>query len=194
MTNNKTILAWIDEMKALVNPDQVVWIDGSEEQLEELRKEAVESGEMIKLNQEKLPGCYYHRTAPNDVARVEDRTLICSRKEEDAGPTNHWKEPQEAYKMLYDIARGSYKGRTMYVIPYSMGPVGSPLAKIGVELTDSIYVVLNMSIMTRVGQKVCSAFSLSTGKYSSIREMPLRLMFWSSFPSSDFWLSTSTTL
>lgn len=154
MTNNKTILAWIDEMKALVNPDQVVWIDGSEEQLEELRKEAVESGEMIKLNQEKLPGCYYHRTAPNDVARVEDRTLICSRKEGDAGPTNHWKEPQEAYKMLYDIARGSYKGRTMYVIPYSMGPVGSPLAKIGVELTDSIYVVLNMSIMTRVGQKV----------------------------------------
>ena len=154
MTNNKTILAWIDEMKALVNPDQVVWIDGSEEQLEELRKEAVESGEMIKLNQEKLPGCYYHRTAPNDVARVEDRTLICSRKEKDAGPTNHWKEPQEAYKMLYDIARGSYKGRTMYVIPYSMGPVGSPLAKIGVELTDSIYVVLNMSIMTRVGQKV----------------------------------------
>ena len=154
MTNNKTILAWIDEMKDLVNPDQVVWIDGSEEQLEELRKEAVESGEMIKLNQEKLPGCYYHRTAPNDVARVEDRTLICSRKEEDAGPTNHWKEPQEAYKMLYDIARGSYKGRTMYVIPYSMGPVGSPLAKIGVELTDSIYVVLNMSIMTRVGQKV----------------------------------------
>ena len=154
MTNNKTILAWIDEMKALVNPDQVVWIDGSEEQLEELRKEAVESGEMIRLNQEKLPGCYYHRTAPNDVARVEDRTLICSRKEEDAGPTNHWKEPQEAYKMLYDIARGSYKGRTMYVIPYSMGPVGSPLAKIGVELTDSIYVVLNMSIMTRVGQKV----------------------------------------
>ena len=154
MTNNKTILAWIDEMKALVNPDQVVWIDGSEEQLEELRKEAVESGEMIKLNQEKLPGCYYHRTAPNDVARVEDRTLICSRKEEDAGPTNPWKEPQEAYKMLYDLARGSYKGRTMYVIPYSMGPVGSPLAKIGVELTDSIYVVLNMSIMTRVGQKV----------------------------------------
>ena len=154
MTNNKTILAWIDEMKALVNPDQVVWIDGSEEQLEELRKEAVESGEMIKLNQEKLPGCYYHRTAPNDVARVEDRTLICSRKEEDAGPTNHWKEPQEAYKMRDDIARCSNKGRTMYVIPYSMGPVGSPLAKIGVELTDSIYVVLNMSIMTRVGQKV----------------------------------------
>ena len=154
MTNNKTVLSWIDEMKALVNPDQVVWIDGSEEQLEALRKEACETGELIKLNQEKLPGCYYHRTAVNDVARVEDRTLICSRKEEDAGPTNHWKDPQEAYKMLYDIARGSYKGRTMYVIPYSMGPIGSPLAKIGVELTDSIYVVLNMAIMTRVSQKV----------------------------------------
>ena len=154
MTNNKTVLSWIDEMKALVNPDQVVWIDGSEEQLEALRKEACETGELIKLNQEKLPGCYYHRTAVNDVARVEDRTLICSRKEEDAGPTNHWKDPQEAYKMLYDIARGSYKGRTMYVIPYSMGPIGSPLAKIGVELTDSIYVVLNMAIMTRVNQKV----------------------------------------
>ena len=154
MTNNKTVLSWIDEMKVLVNPDQVVWIDGSEEQLEALRKEACETGELIKLNQEKLPGCYYHRTAVNDVARVEDRTLICSRKEEDAGPTNHWKDPQEAYKMLYDIARGSYKGRTMYVIPYSMGPIGSPLAKIGVELTDSIYVVLNMAIMTRVSQKV----------------------------------------
>ncbi len=154
MTNNKSVLAWLEEMKALVTPDQVLWIDGSEEQLEMLRKEAVETGEMIKLNEEKLPGCYYHRTAPNDVARVEERTLICSRKEEDAGPTNHWMEPSAAYKMLYDIARGTYKGRTMYVIPYSMGPVGSPLAKIGIEVTDSIYVVLNMSIMTRVGQKV----------------------------------------
>ncbi len=153
-TTNKTLNAWLEEMKALVNPDQVVWIDGSEEQLEALRKEACETGEMIKLNQEKLPGCYYHRTAPNDVARVEDRTLICSKKEEDAGPTNHWMDPEKAYKMLYDIARGSYAGRTMYVIPYSMGPVGSPLAKIGIELTDSIYVVLNMSIMTRVGAKV----------------------------------------
>ncbi len=154
MTNNKSVLSWVEEMKTLVCPDQQVWIDGSEEQLEALRAEACASGELIKLNQEKLPGCYLHRTAVNDVARVEDRTFICSRKEEDAGPTNHWKDPKEAYKMLYDIARGSYKGRTMYIIPYSMGPVGSPFAKIGVELTDSIYVVLNMSIMTRVGQKV----------------------------------------
>ena len=154
MTNNKSVLAWLDEMKELVTPDEVVWIDGSEEQLESLRKQACETGEMIKLNEEKLPGCYLHRTAINDVARVEGRTFICSRKEEDAGPTNHWMEPQGAYKMLFNIARGSYKGRTMYVIPYSMGPIGSPLAKIGLEVTDSIYVVLNMAIMTRVGQAV----------------------------------------
>ncbi len=109
---------------------------------------------MIKLNEEKLPGCYLHRTAVNDVARVEHRTFICCDKEEDAGPTNHWMDPDKAYEMLYDIARDSYKGRTMYVIPYSMGPIGSPLAKVGIELTDSIYVVLNMAIMTRVGQKV----------------------------------------
>ena len=154
MTKNPSVLKWLEDMKALVTPDQVVWIDGSEEQLEALRKEACSTGEMIKLNEEKLPGCYLHRTAVNDVARVEGRTFICARKEEDAGPTNHWMEPQSAYKMLYDIARGSYKGRTMYVIPYSMGPIGSPFAKIGVELTDSIYVVLNMAIMTRVGNKV----------------------------------------
>ena len=115
---------------------------------------ACSTGELIKLNEELLPDCYYHRTAVNDVARVEDRTLICSKKEEDAGPTNHWMDPEKAYKMLYDIARDSYKGRTMYVIPYSMGPIGSPLAKVGIELTDSIYVVLNMCIMTRVGKKV----------------------------------------
>ena len=136
MTKNASVLAWIDEMKALVNPDQVVWIDGSEEQLEALRAEACSTGEMIKLNEEKLPGCYLHRTAVNDVARVEGRTFICAKTKEEAGPTNNWMDPQEAYKMLYDIARGSYKGRTMYVIPYSMGPIGSPLAKIGVELTD----------------------------------------------------------
>ena len=154
MTNNKTVLKWLDEVKALVDPDKVVWIDGSEEQLEAIRKEAVESGEMIKLNEEKLPGCYLHRTRPNDVARVEDRTFICSKTKENAGPTNNWCDPDEMYKKLYDIARGSYKGRTMYIIPFSMGPIGSPLAKVGIEVTDSKYVVLNMAIMTRVGQKV----------------------------------------
>ena len=154
MTNNKTVLNWIDEMKAMCDPDKVVWIDGSEEQLEALRAEAVSTGEMIKLNQEKLPGCYYHRTAENDVARVEDRTFICTPTEEEAGPINNWMAPDEMYAKLKALYKGSMKGRTMYVIPYSMGPVGSPFSKIGIELSDSIYVVLNMAIMTRVGKKV----------------------------------------
>ena len=154
MTTNKTVLKWLDEMKELLTPDQVVWVDGSEEQIEAFRAEACEIGELHKLNQEKLPGCYLHRTNPNDVARVEDRTFICTTTKEEAGPTNNWCDPAEMYKKLYDIARGSYKGKTMYVIPYSMGPIGSPIAKIGIEVTDSIYVVLNMVIMTRVSPKV----------------------------------------
>ena len=154
MTNNKKVLEFVAKIQELVNPDSVMWIDGSEAQLDELRATAVKPGEMIKLNEEKLPGCYLHRTKPNDVARVENRTFIFSKKEEDAGPTNHWCDPEEMYKKLYDIARGSYKGRTMYIIPFSMGPIGSPLAKIGIEITDSIYVVLNMVIMTRVGKEV----------------------------------------
>lgn len=154
LTTNPSILSWIEDRKALVKPEKVVWIDGSKEQIEQLRAEACSTGELIKLNQEKLPDCYLHRTAVNDVARVENRTLICTPTQEEAGPTNNWMAPDEAYKMLDEIAKDSYVGRTMYVIPYSMGPVGSPLAKIGVELTDSIYVVLNMAIMTRVGKAV----------------------------------------
>ena len=154
MTTNKTVLKWLDEMKELLTPDQVVWVDGSEEQIEAFRAEACELGELHKLNQDKLPGCYLHRTNPNDVARVEDRTFICTTTKEEAGPTNNWCDPAEMYKKLYDIARGSYKGKTMYVIPYSMGPIGSPIAKVGIEVTDSIYVVLNMVIMTRVSPKV----------------------------------------
>ena len=154
LTSNKSLLAWLDEKVELTKPSKIVWIDGSKEQIDALKAEAVETGEMIKLNEELLPDCYLHRTAENDVARVEDRTLICSKKEEDAGPTNHWMEPSKAYKMLYDIAAGAYEGRTMYIIPYSMGPVGSPFSKVGIEITDSIYVVLNMNIMTRVGKAV----------------------------------------
>ena len=154
LTQNKTVIDWIEDKIELVKPDEVMWIDGSEEQLEALRKTACESGELTKLNEDLLPGCYLHRTAVNDVARVEGRTFICTQTKEEAGPTNNWMAPDEAYKMLYDIARDSYKGRTMYVIPYSMGPVGSPFSKVGIELTDSIYVVLNMAIMTRVGKKV----------------------------------------
>lgn len=157
LTTNKSILQWIEEKVELVKPDKIVWIDGSKEQIEALRAEACETGEMIKLNEEALPECYLHRTKPNDVARVEDRTLICTPTEEEAGPTNHWMEPNACYEMLYNIARDSYKGRTMYVIPYSMGPVGSKFSKAGIELTDSIYVVLNMSIMTRVGKAVMDA-------------------------------------
>ena len=154
LTSNRAVLAWIDEMAAMTQPDQLVWIDGSEAQLEELRKQACASGEIEKLNEEKLPGCYLHRTAVNDVARVEDRTFICCKKQEDAGPTNHWMDPQEMYAKLKKLYTGAMKGRTMYVIPYSMGVVGSPFAKYGIELTDSIYVVLNMAIMTRVGRAV----------------------------------------
>ena len=163
MTQNKHVLSWIDEMAALTQPDKIVWIDGSEEQAEALRAEACSTGEMIKLNQEKLPGCYLHRTAVNDVARVEGRTFICTSKKEDAGNINNWMDPGECYEKLSKLYRGSMKGRTMYVIPYSMGIVGSDFAKYGIELTDSIYVVLNMLIMTRVGTNVLEALGDDAG-------------------------------
>ena len=154
MTKNIKLLNWVDQMAALCKPDKVVWIDGSEEQLEALRKEALATGELIKLNEEKLPGCYLHRSALNDVARVEQRTFICTTDKDGAGPTNNWMAPKEAYDKLGKLFDGSMKGRTMYVIPYSMGPVGSEFSKIGIELTDSIYVVVSMAIMTRMGKAV----------------------------------------
>ena len=157
LTNNKAVLSWIDEMTAITKPDKIVWITGEEDQISELREQAVREGILIKLNPDKLPGCYLHRTDPDDVARVEDRTFICCEKEEDAGPTNHWMEPKEMYEKMYALADGAYKGRTMYIIPYSM------FAKYGFELTDSIYVVLNMHIMTRVGKAVCDALGDDTG-------------------------------
>lgn len=153
LTKNPNVLKWVEEMTALTKPDKVVWIDGSKEQIDALKAEAISTGEMIELNQEKLPGCLYHRTLPNDVARVEDRTFICCKNKEDAGPTNNWMDPNEMKAMLTPMYDGAMKGRTMYVIPYSMGPIGSPLAKVGVEVTDSIYVVLNMNIMTRMGKQ-----------------------------------------
>ena len=161
MTKNKYVLNWIDEMAAMTQPDKIVWIDGSDEQAEALRAEACSTGEMIKLNQELLPNCYLHRTAVNDVARVEGRTFICTSKKEDAGNINNWMDPKECYEKLSKLYRGSMKGRTMYVIPYSMSVVGSPFAKYGIELTDSIYVVLNMLIMTRVGTDVLEALGES---------------------------------
>ena len=156
LTKNPNVIKWVDEMVALTKPDQVIWIDGSKEQIDELTDEVCSlpdgnKDKMYRLNPEKLPGCLYHRTLPNDVARVEDRTFICCREKKDAGPTNNWMDPNEMKAMLTPMYDGVMKGRTMYVIPYSMGPIGSSLAKVGVELTDSIYVVLNMNIMTRMG-------------------------------------------
>ena len=163
MTNNKYVLSWVNEMAEMTNPAKIVWIDGSEEQADALRAEACSTGEMIKLNEKLLPGCYLHRTAVNDVARVEGRTFICTRKKEDAGNINNWMDPKECYTKLTKLYTGSMTGKTMYVIPYSMSIVGSPFAKYGIELTDSIYVVLNILIMTRVGNDVLDALGDDTG-------------------------------
>ena len=153
MTHNKKVLDWLEKMQSLTKPDKVVWIDGSEKQLDALRKEACEvTKELIKLDEKELPGCYLHRTAVNDVARVEDRTFICTTKKDDAGPNNNWMSPSEAYDKVGKLFAGSMTGRTMYVVPYIMGPAKSKFSKVGIELTDSIYVVLNMAIMTRAGK------------------------------------------
>ena len=145
---------WVDEMARMCQPDRVVWIDGSEQERYRLTEEALGTGELLPLDQRKWPGCVYHRTAVNDVARTEHLTYICTRRREDAGPTNQWMSPAEGYRRAREIFQGSMRGRTMYVIPFSMGPIGSPFSLIGVELTDSIYVVLNMRIMARVGLPV----------------------------------------
>ena len=163
LTDSKLILDWIEEMAEMVNPDKIVWIDGSDEQTEALKAEACAIGELEKLNEEVLPNCYLHRTAINDVARVENRTFICTSKKEDAGNINNWMDPKECYEKLSKLYKNSYKGRTMYVIPYAMGQVGSDFAKYGIELTDSIYVVLNMLIMTRAGAEVAEAMGNGEG-------------------------------
>jgi phosphoenolpyruvate carboxykinase (GTP) len=150
-SGNTGVNDWVKAMTELCQPDQVFWCDGSEIEKEFLLAEAVRQGVLIKLNQEKLPGCYYHRSHPNDVARVEQCTYVCTESEEEAGPTNNWAPPREMYRKLYDLCAGAMRGRTMYVVPYLMGPLGSPLSKVGIELTDSIYVALSMRIMTRMG-------------------------------------------
>ena len=159
------VQTWVDEMKALCEPDAIHWCDGSEKEKEHLTQQAVDAGILIKLNQEKLPGCYYHRSNPNDVARVEECTFICTRTPDAAGPTNHWMAPAAMYEKLYGLCRGAMKGRTMYVVPYLMGPPGSPLTKVGIEITDSIYVVLSMRIMTRMGQVAWDELG-SEGKFT----------------------------
>ena len=152
MIRHKEAGKWVEEMAALCKPDQVVWCDGSEEERQRLQEQAISTGELYELNQEKLPGCVLHRTAINDVARTEHLTFICTRTKEDAGSTNNWMDPDEAYAKVGEMFDGCMKGRTMYVIPFIMGTAGSPFRKIGIELSDSIYVVLNMRIMTRMGK------------------------------------------
>ncbi len=151
-TTNPRLLAWVDEMAKLTKPDQIVWCDGSQAEKDRLTKEAVDKGILIPLNPEKRPGCYLHRSNPNDVARTEHLTFVCTRAKDAAGPNNNWMDPKDAYAKLGKLFDGSMKGRTMYVIPYLMGPAGSPFSKVGVELTDSVYVVLNMRIMARMGR------------------------------------------
>jgi len=153
-TKNSQLISWIQEVETMCQPDRVVWINGSESEKKLLEEEACSTGELLKLNEKKLPGCFYHRSNLNDVARTESLTFICTKSKEDAGPNNNWMAPAEAYEKSRGLFAGSMKGRTMYIIPFSMGPVGSKLSKIGVEITDSIYVVLNMRIMTRVGEAV----------------------------------------
>ena len=150
-TSNPHVLAWVEQMVKLCKPDSVFWCDGSEQEKEALTAEAVEKGILIRLNQETLPGCYYHRSNPNDTARTEQCTFVCTENEEDAGPTNNWAAPREMYAKLHALCDGAMRGRTMYVVPYLMGPPGSAHSKVGLELTDSIYVVLSMRIMTRMG-------------------------------------------
>jgi len=153
-TNNKKLIAWINKMARMCEPEEIIWIDGSIEQKSKLQKESITDGELIPLNQEKLPDCFLHRTSHDDVARTEQLTFICTKRKHDAGPTNNWMTPGLAYKKAKAIFKGAMRGRAMYVIPFSMGPVGSPFSKVGIELTDSRYVVLNMLIMTRAGDAV----------------------------------------
>ncbi len=165
MTIHAELRKWVASMAEICRPDIIVWIDGSPEEKARLEVEAASTGEVIRLNQERLPGCLYHRTSPDDVARTEHLTYVCTRRKSDAGPTNNWMSPREAYRKAKEIFLNSMVGRTMYVIPFSMGPVGSPFSKIGVELTDSIYVVLNMRIMTRIGKDVLKTLG-SDGEFT----------------------------
>ena len=166
LSDNKNLLAWVEESAKLTKPDNIVWCDGSEEEHHRLTELALAQGVLEPLNQEKLPGCYYSRSNPNDVARVEHLTFICTKTKAEAGPTNNWMAPDEAYKKLGNLFDGSMKSRTLYVVPYVMGPLNSPSSKIGIELTDSVYVVLNMRIMTRMGKAALSMLGSTSNDFN----------------------------
>ena len=195
LPSNKQLLSWVKEVAELTTPDQIFWCDGSEAEKEFLTQQAVDQKILIKLDQKKWPGCYYHHSNPNDVARVEQATFICCERKEDAGPTNNWAAPREMYDKLHGVLRGAMKGRTMYVIPYLMGPAGSPMTKVGVELTDSIYVVLNMRIMTRMGEAalkhLSNSFDFNRGIHSVLDCDPAR-RFICHFPQDNAIISVGS--
>ncbi|MHA3773011.1 phosphoenolpyruvate carboxykinase (GTP) [Verrucomicrobiota bacterium sgz303538] len=192
---NETLRAWVEKMRAHCQPDRVFWCDGSETENAYLTREAVSQGVLIELNQEKLPGCYYHRSHPNDVARVEQCTFICTPSRDDAGPTNNWADPREMYGKLNGMLAGCMRGRTMYVIPYLMGPPGSPMSKVGIELSDSIYVVLNMRIMTRMGrvalEQLGSSDDFNRGVHSTLDLNPDRRII-AHFPQDNAIISVGS--
>jgi len=194
-TSNQSVIRWVEEQAKLCKPDRIYWCNGSNEEKEALTGEAVARGILIKLNQKKLPGCYYHRSELNDVARVEQCTYLCTPTQEEAGPTNNWMAPEQMYRKLRDLCAGAMKGRTMYVVPYLMGPPGSPLTKVGVELTDSIYVVLSMRIMTRMGQvayeQLGETDNFNRGLHSMLDVNPER-RFIALFPQDNAIISTGS--
>ena len=194
-TSNPAVILWVEEMTALCQPDQVFWCDGSESEKESLLEEALAKGILLRLNQKKLPGCYYHRSTVDDVARSEDRTLICTPTIEEAGPTNNWAAPAATYQKLKALCAGGMRGRTLYVVPYLMGPLGSSLAKVGIELTDSIYVVLSMRIMTRMGQVAYEHLGAETDFNRGLHcmlKMDARDRYIAHFPHDNTVISTSS--
>jgi phosphoenolpyruvate carboxykinase (GTP) len=188
-TTNPHLIGWVDEMAKLCKPDRVVWCDGSEAEKKRLTEEAVAAKVLIPLDQKKWPGCYYHHSNPNDVARVEHLTFICTPTKEEAGPTNNWMDPKEAYKKLGALFDGAMKGRTMYVVPYTMGPTTSPFAKVGIEITDSVYVALNMQIMTRMGKAALDRLGPTSNEFNrglhSVRDCDPDKRFICHFPQDN---------